>query len=125
MDIYSRSFLQVLIFNINHIHENKTELNLKWTYIIDHSYKVSIVGGSGSGKTNALLNLINNQIDIDEIYLCAKDPYEAKYQFLTKKKERVGLKHLNDPKVFTEYSNGMQDVYKTLKNTIQVKNVKP
>ena len=43
---------------------------------------------SGSGKTNALLNLINNQPDIDKIYLYSKDPYEAKYQFLIKKKKR-------------------------------------
>ena len=45
----------------------------------------NINGGSGSGKTNALLNLINNQPDIDKIYLYAKDPYEAKYQYLIKK----------------------------------------
>ena len=46
-----------------------------------------IIGGSGSGKTNALLNLINNQPDIDKIYLYAKDPYEAKYQLLINKRE--------------------------------------
>ena len=46
-----------------------------------------IVGGSGSGKTNALLNLINNQADIDKIYLYSKDPYEAKYQYLISKRE--------------------------------------
>ena len=53
---------------------------------------------SGSGKTNVLLNLINNQPDIDEIYLNAKDPYEAKYQFLINKRESTGLKHFGDPK---------------------------
>ena len=58
--------------------ENKTKDNLKWLYIPDHPYRILIIGGSGSGKTNALLNLINNQSDIDKIYLCAKDPYEAK-----------------------------------------------
>ena len=46
------------------------------------SIQILIIGGSGSGKTNALLNLINNQSDIDKIYLYAKDPYEAKYQYL-------------------------------------------
>ena len=71
-----------------------------------------IIRGSGSGKTNALLNLINNQPDIDKIYLYAKDPYEAKYQFLINKRESIGLKHLNDPKAFIEYLNDMQDVYK-------------
>ena len=48
----------------------------------DHSYRILIIGASGSGKTNLLLNLISQQPDIDRIYLCAKDPFEAKYQFL-------------------------------------------
>ena len=65
-------------------------------------------------KTNALLNLINNQTDIDKIYLYAKDPYEDKYQFLINKRESTGLKHFNDPKAFIEYSNDMQDVYKNI-----------
>ena len=59
-----------------------------------------MIVGSGSGKANALLNLINNQPDIDKKYLYAKDPFEAKYQFLINKKESTGLKHFNDPKVF-------------------------
>ena len=80
----------------------------------DHPYRVLIIGGSGSGKTNALLNLINNQPDIDNIYLYAKDPYEAKYQFLINKRESTGLKHFNDPKAFIEYSNDMQDVYRNI-----------
>ena len=58
---------------------NKPEHNLKWPYIPDHSYRILIIGGSGSGKTNALLDLINNQPDIDKIYLYAKDLYEANY----------------------------------------------
>ena len=60
------------------------------------------------------MNLINNQPDIDKIYLYAKDPYEAKYQFLINKRESTGLKHFNDPKAFIEYSNDMQDVYKNV-----------
>ena len=64
----------------------------------------------GSGKTNALLNLIKNQPDIDKIYLYAKDPYEAKYQYLINKREKVGLKHCDVPKG----SNDMQDVYKNI-----------
>ena len=55
--------------------------NLDWPYIPDHPYRILIIGGSGSGKTNALLNLPNNQLDIDKTYLHSKDPYEAKYQF--------------------------------------------
>ena len=77
-------------------------------------YRILIIGGSGSGKTDALINLINNQPDIDKIYLYAKDPYEAKYQFLINKRESTGLKHFNDPKAFIEYSNDMQDVYKNI-----------
>ena len=53
----------------DYANENKTEHNLKWQYIPDHPYRIVIVGGSGSGKTNALLNLINNQPDIDKIYI--------------------------------------------------------
>ena len=73
-----------------------------------------IIGGSGSEKTNALLNLINNQPDIDKIYLYAKDPYEAKYQHLINKRKKVGIDNFNDPKAFIEYSNDMQDVYKKI-----------
>ena len=63
----------------DYTNENKTQYNLKWPYIPDHPYRILMIGGTGSGKTNALLNLINNQIDIDKIYLYAKDPHEAKY----------------------------------------------
>ena len=97
----------------NYTKENKTEHNPKWPYILDHPYKILIIGGSGSGKTNALLNLINNQPDIDKIYLYAKDPYEAKYQYLINKREGVGINHFNDPKAFIEYSNDMH-VYKNI-----------
>ena len=92
--------------------ENKIEHNSKWPHIPDHPYRILTVGGSGSGKTNALLNLINNQPDIDKIYLYAKDPYEAKYQYLINKRGKVGLDHFDDHKAFIEYSNDMQDVYK-------------
>ena len=84
------------------------------TIIPDHPYRILIIGGSGSGKTNLLLNLIENQPDIDKIYLYAKDPYESKYQYLINKREGVGINHFNDPKAFIEYSNDMQDVYKNI-----------
>ena len=77
--------------------ENIIEHNSKWPYIPDHRYRILIVGGSGSGKTNALLNLINNQLDIDKIYLYAKYLYETEYQYLISKREKVGLNHFNDP----------------------------
>ena len=96
--------------------KNKIEHNLKWPYIPDHQYRILIIGSSGSGKTNGLLNLINNQPDIDEIYLYAKDPYEAKYQYLIKKREKVELDNFNNPKAFMEYLNDMQDVYKNIED---------
>ena len=65
-------------------------------------------------KTNVLLGLIENQPYIDKIYLYAKDPHEAKYQYLISKREGVGIDHLNDPKAFIEYSNDMHDVYKNI-----------
>ena len=95
--------------------ENKKEHNSKWPYIPDHPYRI-LIDGSGSGKTNALLNLINNQPDIDKIYLYAKDPYEAKYQYLINKRGKVGLDDFDDHIVFIEYSNDMQDVYKNIED---------
>ena len=71
-----------------------------------------IIGSSRSRKTNALLNSINNEPDADKIYLYAKDPYEAKHQLLINKKERTGLKYINDSKAFIEYSNDMDDIYR-------------
>ena len=102
----------------DYTNENIVEHKSKWPYIPDHPY---IIGGSGSGQTNALLNLINSQPDIDKIYLYAKDPYEKKYQYLINKRENVGLNHFNDPKAFVEYSNDMQDVYKNIEDYNPIK----
>ena len=66
----------------------------------DHPYRILITGDSLFGKTNALLNLIENQPDIGKMYLHVKDPYEAKYQYVINKKEGVGMDHFNDPKAF-------------------------
>ena len=98
----------------NYTNENKTEHNPKWPHIPDHPYKILTVGGSGSGKTNALLNLINNQSDIDKIYLYVKDPCERKYQYLINKREKVGLVHFKDPRAFMEYSKDTEDIYKNI-----------
>ena len=97
-----------------YVNENKTEHNKNWPYTPNRPYIILIIGGSGSGKTNVLLNLIENQPDIDKIYLYAKDPYEAKYQYLINKREGVGINHFNDPKAFIEYSNDMRNVYKNI-----------
>ena len=94
--------------------ENKTDHNPKWPYTSDHPYRIVIIGSSGSGKTNALLNLIENQPGINKIYLYVKDLYETKYQYLINKRESVGLNHFNHPKAFIEYPNDMQDVYKII-----------
>ena len=94
----------------DYANENKIKHNSKWPYIPDHPYRILIIGGSRSRKTNALVNSLSNQLYIDKIYLYAKDPYEAKCQYLIKKRESTGLKHFDDPKAFIEYSNDMQDV---------------
>ena len=86
----------------DYTNKNKTKNDPKWTYIPDHPYRILIVRGYGSQKTNALLNLINNQPDIDKIYLYAKDLYKAKYQYLINKREKVRLNHYDEPKSFIE-----------------------
>ena len=85
---------------------------------------ILVIGSSGSGKTNVLLNLIDNQPDIDKIYLHAKDPYKAKYQYLTNIPEKVGIDHFDDPEAFIEYSNDMHNVYKNFDEYNRIKNVK-
>ena len=70
--------------------------------------------GSESGKTNLLLNLIENQPNNDKIYLYVKNPYESKYKYLINKTKGVGVNHFNNPKAFIEYSNDMHDVYKNI-----------
>ena len=65
--------------------ENNKKHNEKWPYIRDNLYRILIIGGSRSGKTNALLNLIKEQNDIDKIYLYAKDLSEPKYKFFDEK----------------------------------------
>ena len=84
----------------NYVSENKTKHNPNWPYTPDKPYRILIIGGSRFGKTNVLSNLIENQPDIDKIYLYAKDLYETKYQYLIDKRESVGIHRFNDPKVF-------------------------
>ena len=103
------------MFNFDYItKEDMREHNPNWPELPDHQYQILIIGGSGSGKTNALLNLINNEPDINNFFLYSRDPYEAKYHLLINKRESAGLKYLNDSKVFIEYSNNMDDIYKNI-----------
>ena len=62
--------------------ENNKKHNKKWLYIPDQPYRILIISGSRSGKTNTLLNSINEQSDIDKIYLYAKHLSEPKYEYL-------------------------------------------
>ena len=106
------------MFNLNDIiNENNEDHNSKWPYIPDHPSKMLIIGGSGSKKTNVLLNLIKEQDSdslINKIHLYAEDLNEWKYQFLIKKHEYVGIKCLNDSKAFIEYSQCLDDVYNNI-----------
>ena len=90
--------------------KNNKEQFEKWPYIPDHPYRILIIGGSGSGKTNVMLNFINEQEDIDKIYLYAKDLSEDKYELLIKNRENVGIKHLNDLNAFSECSKTMDEI---------------
>ena len=89
----------------DYANENKTKHNKNWPYIPDHPYRILIIRGSGSGKTNLLLNLIENQPDIHKIYLYAKDPYEAKYQYLVNKRESVRINHFTILKLLLSVQN--------------------
>ena len=103
------------MINFDNITKEETkEHNPNWSIIPDHLYRILIIGGSVSWKKHSLFNLTNQQPDIDKIYLYAKDPYEAKYQFLIKKREDVGTKHFNDSKAFIKYSNDMVGVYENI-----------
>ena len=92
------------------------EKNKKWPSIPDHPYRILIIGGLGSGKTNTLLNLKNERKDIDKIYLYAKDLSESKHEYLIKNRENAGIKHVNDSNTFIEYSNTMDGVYNNIDN---------
>ena len=71
------------MINLDNItNENNKKRNEKWSYIRDHPCTIIIKGGSGSGKINALINLMNEQNDIDKTYLYARDLSEPKYEYL-------------------------------------------
>ena len=76
--------------------DDVTKENMKWhnPNWLQIPYRILIIGSCRSVKTNSLFDLINYQPDIDKIYLYAKEPSEAKYQFLTNKRESTSLKIL-------------------------------
>ena len=103
------------MINLDSITNEKNKRhNEEWPYIPDHLYRIKIIGGSRSGKTNALINLINEENSIDKIYLYVRDFSEPKYEYLIKKCEDAGIKHLNNPNAFIEHSNTIDDVYENI-----------
>ena len=95
------------MFNLDKIVNDKKEQD-NWPFCM------LIIGPSGSGKTNTLLHLIDKLHPIDKIYHYAKDLSEPKYEYLINKRKQAGIKNLNDPKAFIEYSDDMNDVYKKI-----------
>ena len=108
----------------DYVNKNKTEHNENWLYIPDKPYRMLIIRGSGSGKANVLLNLIENQSDIDKIYLYAKDLYEAKYQYLINKIEGIGIDHLTILRLLLSIQMICAMFTKILIITIQTKKIK-
>ena len=98
----------------NIVNNNNIKHNEKWPHIPDHPYRILIIGGSGSRKTNTLVDLMNEQRDIDKIYLYAKDLSESKYEHLINNRENAGINYLNDSKAFIDSSNTMNDVYENI-----------
>ena len=95
----------------------KINQNLNWPYLPDNPYKILIIGGSGLGKTNALLKLIKNQRPgVDKIYLYAKHLFESKYKYMTNGKEKVGIIKLRNAKAFIDYSETVMfmKIWKTI-----------
>ena len=102
------------MLNLDDIVSN--EKGLSYSEHNDWSFRMLNIGPSVSGKTNTLLHLINNFHPIDKIYLYAKDTDEKKYQYLITKREQAGIKNLNDPHAFIEYSNDMNDIIDDINN---------
>ena len=101
------------MLNLDNIVSNKKKSSSKND---DWSFRMLIIGPSGSGKTNTLLHVIDHFHPIDKIYLYTKDTDEEKYQYLISKREQAGIKNLNDPHAFIEYSSDMNDVLEDINN---------
>ena len=91
--------------------------NPNWSYIPDYRYRILIIGGSGSGTTNVLMNLIKHQRpDVDKTFLLVKDPFNSKYQLLINERVKAGIKELENPNAFIDSSQTIDDVYENLKD---------
>ena len=112
------------MLNLDDIVSNKNTTEPSSSERNDWPFRMLIIGPSGSGKTNTLFHLINNLHTIDKIYLYAKDIDEKKYQFSINKREQAGLKNLNDPHAFIEYSDDMSDVLDDINNYNKNRNKK-
>ena len=113
------------MFNLDDItNENNKQHMEKWPFIPDYPYRILIIGGSGWGKTKALLNLIKEQHDINKTYLYAKDLSEPKYGFLIKKHKDVGIKYCNDLNVFLSAQIQWMTFMKILMTTTQAEKEK-
>ena len=103
------------MFNFDYItKEDIKEHNPDWPEIPDHPFRTLIVGYSGFGKTNALINLIKSEPDIDKTDLYAKDTDDAKYKLLINKRQSTGLKYFNNSKTVIEYLNDTDDIYQNI-----------
>ena len=99
--------------------------NLNWPYILDHPYRILIIGGLESGKIDMFLNLRKHQRpDIDKIFLYVKDQFESKYQLFINGREKVGIEKLKNPKAFIDYSQTVDDVYETLEDYNRTKKMR-
>ena len=101
------------MLNLDNIVNNKNTSSLEDN---NWPFRTLIIGPSGSGKTNTLLHLTNNLHPIDKIYFYAKDIHEPKYEYLINKREKAGIKNLNDLHAFIEYSDDMNDVLDDINN---------
>ena len=90
----------------------------------DWPFRMLIIGPSRSGKTNTLLHSINDLHPIDKIYLYAKDIREPKYEHLINKREQAGIKNLNDPHAFIQYTDDMNDVLDDINNYNKIRDKK-
>ena len=82
------------MINLDSITNENNKNTMKIGHIFpDHPYRILLISGSGSGKRNKLLNLINEQHDIDKIYFYARDLNEPKYEILIKTHKDAGIKH--------------------------------